>query len=126
MAQAQKVGTELIAEYFVNYLFDDFKGVRHVRRVATWIGFLLKAIEKLPGVSFTRSRSRQLTFEYRDRRFKVRYSHKIKPRGGIEFIEVLSGRGAPEGKPVLSVGSLSGAETTYHDLRKTLDKFIVA
>jgi hypothetical protein len=34
---------ELLADHFVNYIFDTYQGTRHVRRVATWIGFLLKA-----------------------------------------------------------------------------------
>ncbi|MBI4192858.1 MAG: hypothetical protein HY525_20285 [Betaproteobacteria bacterium] len=106
------------------YLFDNYRGTRHVRRVATWIGFLLKAVEKLPGVSFTRQRSRQLMFDYRGRRFKVRYSHKVGARGGIQFVEVLPGRGAPEGAVALDVSSLAGAEDAYRELGKILDKFI--
>lgn len=124
MAQAKKARAELLADYFVAYLFDKYRGTRHVRRVATWIGFILKAIEKLPGVSFTRQRSRQLMFDYRSRRFKVRYNHKIGARGGIQFVEVLPGRGAPEGAVALDVGSLAAAENAYRDLRKILDKFI--
>lgn len=119
MAKRKKVHTELLADYFVAYLFDKYRGTRHVRRVATWIGFLLKAIEKLPGVSFARQRSRQLMFDYRGRRFKVRYNHKVGARGGIQFVEVLSGRGAPEGAVALNVGSLADAESAYHDVRKT-------
>ena len=121
MAQNQ---AELLADYFVTYLFDKYKGTKHVRRVATWIGFLLKAVEKLPGVSFTRQRSRQVMFEYRGRRFKVRYNHKVGARGGIQFVEVLPGAGAPEGSVALDIGSLAEAETAYLGLQKALDKFV--
>lgn len=124
MAQMQQSRTELLADYFVGYLFDKYKGTRHVRRVATWIGFLLKAIEKLPGVSFARGRSRQLTFDYRGRRLKVRYNHKLGSGGGIQFVEVLSGRGAPEGGVALSIGNFAETEAAYRDLQKTLDKFV--
>jgi hypothetical protein len=124
MASAEKKQSELLADYFVGYLFERYQGTRHVRRVATWIGFLLKAIEKLPGVQFERTRSRQLTFQYRRHRFKVRYNHKVGARGGIEFVEVLSGRGAPEGKVALTIGSLDEAESAYGDLRQKLDRFI--
>ena len=37
-----EAAVERLADYFVNYLFDEFQGTRHVRRVATWIGFLRK------------------------------------------------------------------------------------
>src|SRR5262245_30435608 len=109
--------TERLADYFVAYLFDNYRGTRHVRRVATWIGFLLKAIERLPGASFSRSRKRQLTFSYRGRRLKVRYEHSVGSRGGIQFVEVLPGRGAPEGAVALNVKNLADAENTYRDLR---------
>lgn len=124
MVERKKGHAELLADYFVAYLFDKYRGTRHVRRVATWIGFLLKAIERLPRASFTRQRSRQLMFDYRGRRFKVRYNHKIGARGGIQFVEVLPGRGAPEGAVALNVGSLAQAENAYRKLRKTLDKFV--
>jgi len=48
-----------IADHFVNYLFDEYRGSRHVRRVAAWIGFILKAIER-SGAAVTRNRERQV------------------------------------------------------------------
>src|SRR5687767_10727471 len=102
--------TEHVANYFAGYLYDHFNGIRHVRRVATWLGFLLKAIERLPAQEVGRFHSRQLAFTYRGRRFKVRYNHRIKPRGGIEFLELLPGRGAPNGKTAFTVSSLAEAE----------------
>jgi len=115
---------ERVADYFVGYLFDRYQGTRHVRRVATWLGFLLKAIERVAADSLSRNRSRQLTFEYRDRRFKARYDHHAGPRGGIEIVEVLPGRGAPEGEVAVTITSLTEAEDVYHTLESRLDTFI--
>lgn len=109
-----------IADYFVGYLFTKFKGTRHVRRVAPWIGFLLKGIEPLdakPGVN----RLRQVLFESGGRRFKARYNHRAGPRGGIEIVEVLPGRGMPDGPILLRIESLEDAERAYRgDLRRAV------
>jgi len=115
---------ELLADGFVSYLFDQYRGTRHVRRIASWIGFIIKAVERLPSVSFSRRHSRQLGFEYRGRKFKARYNHTAGARGGIDIVEVLPGRGAPEGKVAASILSLSDAEDVYASLRTRLDRFI--
>ena len=39
---------ERIADHFVNYLFAEYYGDRHVRRVAFWVGLIVLGIEKLP------------------------------------------------------------------------------
>jgi hypothetical protein len=44
-------------------------------------------------------------------------------RGGIDIIEVLPGRGAPEGGTVMQVRNLSEAEDSYLSLKNRLDKF---
>jgi hypothetical protein len=41
-------------------------------------------------------RERQLFFESKGRRYKARYNHELRFRGGIEIVEVGVGRGAPE------------------------------
>jgi hypothetical protein len=115
---------ELLADGFVSYLFEQYRGTRHVRRIASWIGFIIKAVDRLPGVSFSRRHSRQLGFDYRGRRFKARYNHTAGTRGGIDIVEVLPGRGGPEGKVAVSIVSLSDAEDVYTSLRKRLDIFI--
>src|ERR1041385_4370553 len=101
---------ERLADHFVNYLFDTYRGSRHVRRVATWIGFLLKAIENVADGPIRPNRERQIAFSYRGRKFKTRYNHKVGARGGIEIVEVLPGRGAPTGGVVIQVTNLSEAE----------------
>jgi hypothetical protein len=124
MANSTTISAERLADHFVNYLFDTYQGTRHVRRVATWIGFLLKAIENLPGAHLWQRRQRQVGFDYAGRSFKAKYNHKAGTRGGIEFVEVLPGRGQPEGDVAVQITSLDEAGSIYHDLESRLDAFI--
>ena len=64
------VSSERLADYFVSYLFDQYKGSRHVRRVASWIGFIIKAVENIAGSTLRQNRQRQIMFDYRERQFK--------------------------------------------------------
>ncbi len=95
-ARSERMSTERLADHLVNYLFDGYQGTRHVRRVATWVGFLLKAIEKLPGANPRPNRSRQVVFDYGGHAFRARYRHDLGSRGGVEFVEMLPGRGRPD------------------------------
>lgn len=113
-----------IADHFVNYLFDKYKGTRHVRRVASWIGLILKGIERSGAENASFHRSRQLMFDYRGHRFKVRYNHQIKKRGGIEIVEILPGRGTPEGALIYQAGNLREAEDIYIGLGHMIDNTI--
>jgi hypothetical protein len=124
MTLATRGSTERLADHFVNYLFDHYHGSRHVRRVSTWIGFILKAIENAAGNSLQISRTRQITFDYQGHHFKARFNHSAGTRGGIEIVEVLPGRGAPEGRTALTVTSLTEAEDAYNSLEAQLDQFI--
>ena len=119
---------EALAEYYVQYLFEEYHGTRHVRRVASWVGFIVKGIERVIGPNFERRRSRQIGFEYHERQFKVKYVHRTKacPRGGVQIVEVLPGRGAPEGKVVVEIGSLADAERVYKTLGQELNAFLAA
>jgi hypothetical protein len=54
---------------------------------------------------------------------KAKYNHEVGARGGIEIVEVLSGRGAPEGDVVIQVRNLAEAEDCYLTLRARLDSF---
>lgn len=122
--QTSRSSAELLADGFISYLFEKYRGTRHVRRIASWIGFIIKAVESLPGVAFNRRHSRQLGFNYAGRTFKARYKHTMAARGGIEIVEVLPGRGAPEGNFAVSIASLADAEDVYKSLRTRLDKFM--
>ena len=119
---------EALAEYFVRYLFEEYHGTRHVRRIASWVGFIVKGIERVVGQSFQLRRSRQIGFDYHGRRFKVRYIHRSRgcPRGGVQIVEVLPGRGEPQGEIVVEIGSLSDAERVYHSLGQQLNAFLAA
>jgi len=119
---------EALADYFVRYLFEEYHGTRHVRRIASWIGFVVKGIERVVGANCERRRSRQMGFAYYGRQFKVRYVHRTPacPRGGVQIVEVLPGRGAPQGKVVVEIGSLADAERVYQTLRQELNAFLAA
>ena len=116
--------TERLADHFVNYLFDEYKGTKHVRRVATWIGFLLKAVEGVAGGTIRLNRKRQVTFEYDARQFKARYNHKAGVRGGIDVVEVLPLQGSPDGPVIVSITSLAEAEAVYQSLQANLDAYV--
>jgi hypothetical protein len=126
MPTKQVVSLDRAADYFVNYMFDEYKGSMHVRRVATWLGLLLLAIERVADDGLARKRIRQIVFTYRGRRFKARYNHKAGLRGGIEFVECLSGRGSKDGEVAITVTNLKEAERVYRRLGKLLDEFIDA
>jgi hypothetical protein len=102
-----------LADHFCNYLFHEYQGhARHVERVSTWLGFLILGLAKLK-VSWRPYRSRQLVFERAGKRYKARYNHKIKPRGGIEFVEVANLPGVPDVSIVLTIASLAEAARFY-------------
>ena len=89
---------EAIADYFVNYLFAEYSDSRHVRRVASWVGLIVLGIEKLTGSRYI-PRNRQLRFEYDGKAYKAKFNHHAggAQRGGIDIVEILPGRGSPEG-----------------------------
>ena len=111
---AANPSADRVADHFVNYLFGGYQGSMHVRRVASWVGLLALAIDNLPKSRWWFSKTRQLMFEYKSRRFKVKYNHTIKPRGGIEIVEIEAKPGSPEIKTVVSIGSLKDAEAFYN------------
>jgi hypothetical protein len=127
-AAASPSSPERLADHFISYLFEEYQGSRHVRRVASWIGFIIKAVEKVSGDTLRLEQKRQVMFDYKGHQFKVKYNHKIGSggfsRGGLEIIEVLAGRGAPEGKTVLQVTNLAEAEDCYLNLKSRLDSFV--
>jgi hypothetical protein len=117
MGKLTGASAERLANYFVDYLYDNYRGSRHVRRVASWTGLLVLGIEHL-GAKARIPRTRQLVFAYKDRSFKLKYNHKAGPRGGIDVVEVLQGRGMPEGSTMRSIRSLSEAERFYLDCER--------
>jgi hypothetical protein len=102
-----------ITDYFSNYLFHEYGGNnRHVQRVSTWLGFLVLGIAKL-NVTW-QPRGRQLIFERRGKRYKARYNHRIKPRGGIEFVEIAKSPGSPDIRVVSTIASIDEAASFYN------------
>jgi hypothetical protein len=94
---------------------------KHVFRVASWIGMFALAIDKVK-VDWHRGYKRHLTFHAPDRcsvsvtklnRYKVRYSHSIKPRGGLEIVEIGTSRGQPELDVVAQFACLADVERFY-------------
>lgn len=121
MPKLANAGPERLADHFVNYLFDTYKGSRHVRRVASWVGLIVKGIEKLKVNPYI-PRDRQLRFDYNGRTFKAKFNHNAggSRRGGIEIIEILPGRGSPEGKISRSITNLDEAAAFYDHPNKGL------
>jgi hypothetical protein len=124
MARLVRAPSELLADHFVNYLFDEYRGSRHVRRVASWVGLIVLGIQRVAGNQWKIPRNRQLTFAYRGRSFKSKYNHRAGARGGIDIVEILDGRGSPEGKTVTSITNLREAEEFYNRAPLLIEDFI--
>jgi hypothetical protein len=124
MPKLASASAELIADHFVNYLFDEYKGTRHVRRVVAWVGLIVLGIQRTAGNQWKIPRSRQLTFEHRGRSFKAKYNHQAGTRGGIDVIEILGGPGSPEGAKVTSITNLRQAEEFYNNAPLLFENFL--
>ena len=114
MPRLADASPERIADHFVNYLFAKYPDDKHVRRVASWVGLIVLGIERLDDHRYV-PRNRQLRFEYRGRSYKARFNHRIGSRGGIQIVEILPGRGSPEGQVVRSITNLEEAADFYDD-----------
>jgi hypothetical protein len=100
----------------------------HVYSVASWIGLLILGIAKIVREgewAVPRTDGRQLRFTMGSqwpgagRVLKVRFKHKLGAHGGIEFVEVLPGRGQPEGNTLLQIQTLE-AESFYRSPARRL------
>jgi hypothetical protein len=83
-----------------------------VRRVASWLGLLVLGIENIKDEWWI-PRERQLFFTADGHRYKAKYSHQLRPRGGIEIIEIAEARGSPEIGTVATITDLDGAARFY-------------
>jgi len=116
--------SEQLANHFVSYLFENYQDSRHVRRVASWVGLIVLGIKELDDDAYI-PRDRQLRFTYNGRSFKGRFNHHAGAgsgslRGGIEIVEVLPGRGSPEGQVARSITNLDEAAAFYDNPRRGL------
>ena len=114
---------ERLAGHFITYLFENYAGSLHVRRIASWVGFIVLAIDRI-GDERGRWYTRQLRFKFGGQDFKVRYDHKIGKRGGIKIVEILPTQGNPDGETVISMSNLIEAELFYKDAKGILCRFI--
>jgi hypothetical protein len=112
MPQLAQASPDRVAAYFVAYLFKQYGGSQHVRRVAAWIGLIVLGLKRL-GVSWWLHKQRQLFFEHNGHRYKVKYNHQAGPRGGVEIIEVRPSPGSPEVRTVETLTRLSEVERFY-------------
>jgi len=76
----------------------------------------MKGIEKLNGGRYV-PRNRQLRFDYGGKTYIARYDHHAggNPRGGIQIVEVLPGRGSPLGQVARTITDLDEAEAFYNN-----------
>jgi len=88
------------------------------------VGLVILGIGRAVGKNWQIPRSRQLRFKFAGRQFKAKYNHKAGPRGGIEIVEELAGRGSPEGETVATITNLSEAEDFYNQAPSMLQDFI--
>lgn len=124
MARLAQAPAELLADHFVNYLFDEYQGSRHVRRVASWVGLIVLGIQRVAGNDWKIPRNRQLAFDFQGRSFKAKFNHRTGARGGIDVVEILPGRGSPEGNTVASITNLGEAEDFYNRAPIILQQFV--
>ncbi len=113
--------TEILANCIVGYIFIRYGHSRHVRRVATWVGLILKGIERIAGGSLRRRGKGQVKFQYQERHFKVKFNHKAGPRGGLDILEI---RGIRNGALAARITSLEEAEGLYRCVGRLLNSFI--
>ncbi len=126
MSRLPGASAERLADHFVSYLFEEYHGTRHVRRIAAWVGLIVLGIQRAAGRDWAIPRNRQLQFSFGGRKFKAKYNHQTGPRGGIEIVEVLPGRGAPEGGVVVSIHNLDDAENFYNQAPTLIQDFVRA
>ncbi len=80
-----------------------------VQRVAPYLGFVAKGIDKVSGGDWE-TRRRQLIFRVKGVPFKARYDHKLR---GVRVLRVLPGRGMPDGESIATIANLDEAEGFY-------------
>ena len=100
---------------FLDYLYENYGDARHVKRMAPSVGPVIWKLSQLARLSITHTR--QIRFNYRNRRFKGRYSHH--ERGKLEIVEVVGRR---DGRTVCTIRNLTDAMSI--NIRQILDQFL--
>jgi hypothetical protein len=68
----------------------------------------------------------RLQFNVGGTRLKAKYNHRTGPRGGIQILEVLPGRGSPEGRTVVSITNLREAAKIYRRAPGIFRRFLAS
>ncbi len=110
--KGEAFSAERMTEVYLAYLFENYPDNRHIRRIAGWLGLLILGIEELKDRWWI-SHERQLCFEVNGTRYKAKYDHKIRPRGGISFVEIEAKPGQPEVQVRKNIPDLGSAEAFY-------------
>ncbi len=100
---------------FLDYLYQNYGNVRHVKRMAPSIGPMVWKLYQIAQPSL--SRIRQIRFSYGGHQFKGRYSHHQGER--LEIVEMVGRR---DGRTVCTIRNLTQAMTI--DLQQCLDNFV--
>jgi hypothetical protein len=109
------MSAERICDHFNSYICEHYADRLHVRRVATWLGLVIKGVERIKS-EWWLSHSRQLVFTTKDgRRYKLRYSHSVGARGGIQIVQIRAALGSPEVATIVEIANLNEAEEFYHN-----------
>lgn len=99
---------ERVANYLVGYIAQRYGDSQHVRRVASWLGFLLLGIDRLAPGAWWRAHTRQVRFEHEGHTYKVRYVHAPPSRGRIQVVRLPT-------QVVLELRSLLDAQRFYDE-----------
>lgn len=107
-----------------NELFDHAAEhpLKKARRVASWIGPILKAIDKIAEPRLIHKR--QVAFTYGGKKFKARFNHFISWKGGVEIINVRPWQGSPDGKQIVEIKNKNDVKPACDSLKSKLDKFV--
>jgi len=100
---------------FLDYLYDNYRNERHIKRMAPSIGPIIWKIFQISHPSL--NRVRQIRFSYRDHVFKARYSHHN--NGMLEIVEVVGRR---DRRTVCRIRNLT--EAMNLNLRESLDTLL--
>src|SRR5262249_34512997 len=105
-----RLTAEMVADHFVGWICENKARSKHVRRVSHWFGFVAKGIERIAD-EWGYHRTRQFWFRIGPKLYKVRYTHDIGFRGGLQIVEI---DGNADGPVAIEFRNLDDAEAFYN------------
>jgi hypothetical protein len=108
--EMKALSADQVIQHFLDYLRKNRANSAHVHRVAAWLGFLVKGIDRISD-DWGFWHSRQFWFKVGSKCYKVRFRHNICFRGGIEIVEM---RGNQDGAVVIQFRNPDDAEAFYN------------